>query len=293
MAVANPNGGNSANTNGNASLVSKITQPFGDVYNAIFGKQQPAVNPATRQPNAAAPNSAAADPTSPSNPNASKIGQDQNGNLPNGQPGNTDAAQSPLAGYEDLFTISPDPKLSQNQEPFTFDEVAFDKNIKNLNISKTINPELIQKALGGDQEAFSQIINSQTQTTVSMLTKLFAKQTKAALAKQRESILKEVPDTVRSTSNRNSLQSDNPGLNNPLVRPILDTIESQLRVKFPEASDADIQNHAKKVMTGLATSITGGNANDKNNDPNSRQRGPNGTDNVDWGEFAGIDLDAA
>lgn len=257
---------------------------LGSAMEAIFG------NASSGTPNAAAvkqgvadPNAVRSDNQNPGNAGATKVGQDDKGNLPTGEKA-PKGDESPLAEYEDLFTI--ESKKPADSEPFTFDEKKFGEAVGGIDFTKGINPELTAKALGGDAQALSELLNGALRNSFKMSGSLTTRLVKEALTKQRDQLRSELPGSVSSHQTQQAMIAENPELNSPLLKPLLSTIETKLRDKFPEASDAEVQAHAKKVMTGMAERIVG---KDKNNNSKDSKRTAAGSE-PDWLEYAGVDL---
>lgn len=274
---------------------------MGNAMDMIFGsgrnQQQPNpnnVNPGNpAQPyGTAAPGSAQNDVNNPSNPNAAKTGQDQNGNLPTGQQG-PKGDESPLAEFADLWDTPKDkdgnPVVKKDEPVVAFDETKFNEILGKVDFTKGIDQELMQKALGGDQSSLLQIMNQVGKSSLGMSTKLTRNLVESAVTKQVEQLRTEMGEQFRSHSTRNSLSEDNPALNHPAMKPLVSSLESQIRAKYPEATPQELTAHAKRALVGMAEAIVGkdkSNNNSGNSGSKGNNRTVNGTDDVDWGAFA-------
>lgn len=271
----------------------------GNIMQTIFGTAPPSANtqkqansnqsgnPAQNQntPNPADPNPQN-NPNNPANPAATRTGQNQDGKLPNGQDG-PKGDESPLANYNDIFTI--ENKQTSNEPIVKFDSKVFDDTLKTLDFTKGLPPDLMTKALAGDQTAFMEALNFAAKSSFGMQTKLVTSLVEKALTKQKEQINSGIPENVRSAAIRNQLTSENPAFKHPAVAPILTAIETQLRNKYPDSSPAEISEHAKTYFSGMAEMVSGKKNQEQN--PGTNKRTVNGTDDVNWEEFAGFEFD--
>lgn len=168
--------------------------------------------------------------------------------------------QSPLADFSNLWeapTTPPDPNKGAVQ--FTIDPTKINQVASSIDFTKSIPPELMQKALAGGPEAMQalmQVINTVSQQAFAQSTMANTKVIETALAQQREKFSAEIPDLVRSQSISSTLRQENPLFKNPATAPMLTALETQLAAKFPSATPQEISNHARKYLEGFAAEIT-------------------------------------
>ena len=77
-----------------------------------------------------------------------------------------------------------------------------------------------------------------------------------AVAKAREQFNADIPAHVKKLQVSDTLRQENPVFNHPAASPILGAIESQLTVKYPNASASEITTMAKQYLEGFATAVT-------------------------------------
>lgn len=171
-------------------------------------------------------------------------------NLQQGTPqGGEGKTESPLAEFSKLFVDDPKatPETFQllNADPAKISEVA-----GKINFTSSLNPELVKKALGGDINAFLQVINGVGQqsfaTAMQASSALVDRQSSSAL----DHMKKTLPDQFKQLTLKSDLQAENPQFSNPAIQPILEMIQQRLARQYPEASVADLKVQAKKFFAG-------------------------------------------
>jgi len=246
------------------------------------GKNQP-TNSGTTPGAAPAPNGGNLNPSQNPNPNEPKMGAD-------GNPDNQGKPQSPLDNFKDIWQTPTTPtgadgKPVQAIDPFNLDPKQLQEQLKTVDVARNISPELMQKALSGDMQAFSQILNQTVQSTLMMSTNVSNRLAKSAYEHSGKAMKESIPGQVNQSMTRAQIARDNPAFQNPVVQPILEAISSQLYAKTPGATPDQIADQAKQVMQGMAELITGKaqNSSGKRN-PNDPVGGRtvNGTDDLDW-----------
>jgi len=163
--------------------------------------------------------------------------------------------KSPLAGFEDLWkTADTDAKTPSSLVPdMKVDGTAIMKAASQVDFTKGISPEIMQKALSGDVSAFGQAINSAAQTAFAHSTATTAKIVEQALKKQEKVFTEEVmPNILRQERINSSISQENPIFENPAVSPMLTIVKERLSQKFPNASPSEISAKAKDYLSGFA-----------------------------------------
>lgn len=180
------------------------------------------------------------------------------------------AETSPLSGYQDLWapntvkgpdgkdiiTTTAPPTLTPNMniEPSKIMEAA-----RTLDFTKSIAPELMDKASKGDAAAFAQVMNTMAQAAYGQGVLATSGIVQQAMTIQEKNLNERVmPDILRRHTIRTTVEG-NPLSSNPAVAPLLGTIEQQLTSKYPTASPSEIKKHAETYLSGLAEEIVKGN----------------------------------
>lgn len=232
-------------------------------FNALFGGQQqqqktPAAD-TTQQP--------------PNNPAAGKQTQGQPGQQSTGstqidksieQGGSGGAQTSPMDAFKDLWKDDPvdagegNSGQQNNQQQVQTKNKTTEPNYvelaKKFDFTRILNQEVVAKALGGDQQAFSQILNSVSQASFAASAKLAHQLAKRAAQQERETLMGLLPGEFRKFALRDT-PSENPTLSHPAVAPLIDAVKSQMAVKFPEATTEDINKKAKEYISTMFTEL--------------------------------------
>ena len=180
---------------------------------------------------------------------------DQSKQGPDG--GKTVKETSPLEPYTDLWKDEPQNKDGGNSNTptptptpaQTNTDPDFSAFAKKVDFSRVLsqNPELVAKALGGDTNAFGQVLNAVTQAVFATA----LKSTHTMMAKRektiRDSIIGELPQHFKSLSVQNSGYK-NPAFKHPAMKPLVDAAKQQFLQKFPEATTAEIDDHVENYM---------------------------------------------
>lgn len=199
----------------------------------------------TQTDNATVPNgNAAGDVSNPADRNTSQADL------------NKAKGESPLDGFKDLFTIDTS-KQSVNSDGINFnlDRSQLAESVKLIDIKSAINPELATKALGGDVEAFMQVISDAAHKIVLEGTVANTAILDTALRTTNKQNEKTLQDRFRSfQATENLLQ--NPQFNHPAIAPIVDSIRTTVQAKNPGASSEEIQRMTSEYFSAFVGHIT-------------------------------------
>lgn len=167
---------------------------------------------------------------------------DQTQQRKDGGEGNVDQNTSPLEPYKDLWQDAPVEKDAQGnpvtKTPSNDNKVQgpdFAKIAKTLDFTRILNQELVAKALGGDQAAFGQVLNSVVQASVAAS----AKMSHQVATKLNKDSLESFKSTLPAEFKKFSVAGTplkNEGMKHPAARPIVEAIRAQFSEKYPELS---------------------------------------------------------
>jgi len=232
-----------------------------DMFSALSGaKSLPSQavpgNPAsaTVQPG----NLATVEPTS--------VADGKSGQVPGGSAApKTQRSDGPKSLAEEFKGLWDAPKQGEGHNPseplkFNLDPAKVRNAAKTQDYTKVLTPELLEKITAGGPEAASAMLSAmnamaQEVTAQSALTN--AEIMQAALEASRQNTLRDVPTLVRRQNIGNALREDNPLFANPAAGPILQSLENQLVSKFPDKSEAEIADYAKRYLIQFANEVTG------------------------------------
>lgn len=207
----------------------------------------------------------AATPPAPAAPAASSPAQ----GAQDGQAGVAPAAApapeaNPLEQWAKLFTTeapkpdaSKDGKPAEQLDPFNISPENLAKAASGINLSQVVTPELAQKALGGDANAFMEAINKSSQMTFMMAYQAAMQAVKPALDSRFADFSKKMPDTFKQLSVDATLQGD-PLLSNPALKPVVDGLRSQILSKHPDATPQQLQQAISEYFKATGISLTPG-----------------------------------
>lgn len=236
------------------------------IFTQLFGgtpaQQQQAAPAQTQQAAQPNQNSGAGQPGNiPQNPavqTAATTGTAPNGVVPdNGTPNPNGDAASQLDNFNTLWQ----PNTNTNNEPqplISVDAKSLAEAASKTNFVKMIPPEQLKAISEGGEgamNAFAQALNKVAQGVYAQSAFATTKIVEQAVAKAQERFTSEIPNHVKKLQVSENLRNSNPALNHPAASPILGAIESQLTVKHPNASSAEISKMAEQYLEQFASAI--------------------------------------
>jgi hypothetical protein len=211
------------------------------------------------------------------------------GTTPEAQAGTTTTAPAPTADpleqWAKLFTSeapkpgTTDEKKTDAADPFAVSPEALAKAASGINLSQVVTPELAQKALGGDPNAFVEAINKSSQMTFMMAYQAAMQAVKAAMDNRFQDFQSKVPDTFKQLSVDATLQGD-PLLSNPALKPVVDGLRTQILSKHPDATPQQLQQAISEYFKAIGISLTPG-----KNDAKDAAKPSKG---IDWDNFLSL-----
>lgn len=220
----------------------------------IFGKTQPTNNPPAPQPVANTNNPAQNQPVvapSPATPGTAANGvipnNTNNGNVPN--PEATPA--SPLDQYGKVWEPAPvDPNKPQPTPTLPSPE-DYMKAAGQIDFTKVIDQETMAKINAGGEGAMQAMIaamGKMQQQTFGQSLAASQKIVERALKEKETQLATAIPNTVKAANVREQLFEKNPALRHAAVAPVVEVIRSQLQEKYPQASEAQLLEHAQSMI---------------------------------------------
>lgn len=229
---------------------------IGDIFNAFRGgSQQQPMTPAQAAQAAAsgAMGSAAANPAVPSAATPASDGSQAAAIPPAGK-----GEASPLENYQKLWDkADTDPKPLDPVVRFNADPAKVMQAAQQIDITKAIDPALLARVnAGNDPAALVELINKSVQVGIAHSTQSTTGIVNEALKQQNDKYTNDIiPEILRRERIQNTTRADNPLFTNPAVAPIMSMVESQLMIKFPTASPAEISEKAKEYIGGLGSAV--------------------------------------
>lgn len=217
----------------------------------IFGKKPDAptgAGPAIKQP---APANPGADP-------ANMIsGTNSQQPAPNGGAGD----KPTLDTFSDLFKpkqIDPNaPKRATLSDPLLtpLDPAVFQQHVQNANFTANISPDTVQKALGGDPQAFMEAINTAAREAFSASAQLSQGVSEHAAREAATRLDGTLDSRIRGHAIRTHT-SDNPALSHPAAAPMVNAIKAQIAAQNPQLTAADVQKRSEDYFITFADLIS-------------------------------------
>lgn len=221
------------------------------IFDKLFGAAQPtAQTPAA--PAAAAPGNLNPNATQPlaANPGVPATAPTPNTTEPA-------PAASPMDQFNELWQPAVvDPEA--NQPLINIDPKALAEAARKTDFAKLIQPELMARVQAGGEDgsiAMMQMLNQVAQGVYAQSAFANSKMVEQAIAKARDQFNSDIPAHVKKLQVSDTLRQENPVFNHPAASPILGAVESQLTVKYPNASASEITTMAKQYLEGFANAV--------------------------------------
>jgi hypothetical protein len=201
-------------------------------------------------------------PANTPNTGATSSGAAPNGVLP--EPGSdlNAAAEdaTPFADFKDLWKNEPTATGDANQGVFgQVDPAKFMEAAGKIDFSKAVTPEVLQQITAGGEpaaQAFATAMNKIAQGVYAQSAFATTKIVEQALSRSKEKFLTELPTHIKKQTVTDSLRAENPIFSNPAVQPIINALEAQMTVKFPNATAPEITAMAKQYVEQLGKSFS-------------------------------------
>ena len=169
---------------------------------------------------------------------------------------------SPLAEYKSLWEPSTTPNVDGTLPANMFagaDPAKMLEAARKVDFSKSIPPEVLAKITAGGPDAaaaFAQALNDVSQRAYAQSSFASTKIVEAALAKFQEGLDSRLPSQIKKHQVSDSLRELNPALTHPAAAPIMEALQSQFSVKYPNATTNELRDMASDYLTKFAGVIT-------------------------------------
>lgn len=227
---------------------------IGEMFKSVLGNnsnQQAPINPATNPQGqlnpGAIPNNAASTTTPPG------------ATSPTDATSQVQPAVSPLEEFKDIWQTPAQGDAATQEGLFgQIDPKKLMEAAGRVDFAKSLNPETLKKvAAGGDDamQAFAESLNQVARQVYAQSAFATTKIVEQAVAKAEGRFADKVPSLVKKHQVSDNLRSENPVFNNPAVQPLVSAIESQLTVKYPNATAGELSDMAKKYLTTVFSEV--------------------------------------
>lgn len=171
----------------------------------------------------------------------------------------TDPAASPLDQFKSLWEPTSNPQVDNTLPANMFagtDPAKMLEAARKVDFSKSIPPDVLAKITAGGPDAaaaFAAALNNVSQQAYAQSSFASTKIVEAALAKFQEGLDNRLPSQIKKHQVSDSIRESNPTLMHPAAAPILEAMQSQLTVKYPNATVAEIRNMAAEYLTAFSS----------------------------------------
>lgn len=193
--------------------------------------------------------------------------------------------KAPLDGFKDIWNN--ENKSGENSDTSLFGNVDPGKVFeatKSANFASLIPAEhmtAIQEGGEGAVKALQASLNIVSQAALAQSTLAATKIAEQGINKAMAALEAKIPGMLKGSLASDALLQENPALNSAAAKPIINALQAQLAVKFPDASASDLTKMAKDFLTEFASAAGGGTKQENNNSSNQ----PSGGKEIDWMDF--------
>jgi len=180
------------------------------------------------------------------------------GGQPNGGNGGQSGQQTinPLDAYFQLMTPSKDVQEFQQRQqqqqtaPLfgNLNDETIQKQVAQTNFTAGLNPETVQKALGGDQQAFMETLNQVAQNAFSSSLQMTKGMVEHGVNTGSERFSSTLDSRFRDLQLRNK-NSENPALQHPVGQALLGTIKKQIATANPRMNADQVHAKAEEMFS--------------------------------------------
>lgn len=180
---------------------------------------------------------------------------------PTGAPAATDTppvVASPMDNFVSLWEPTATPEVDRTLPANMFSGVDPTKMLeaaRKVDFAKSISPEILAKITAGGPEAaaaFAAALNDVGQQSYAQSSFAATKIVESALKQFNEGLDNRLPQAIKNQTVSESIRQSNPALAHPAAAPILNALQAQFSVKYPNASAAELQEMASKYLSGFA-----------------------------------------
>lgn len=170
---------------------------------------------------------------------------------------------SPLDQFKSIWEPAPASQGVDGTLPGNiFAGASLDKMIeasRNVDFAKSIPPEMLAKITSGGADAataLQAVLNDMNQRAYAQSSFAATQIVERALAKFNEGLDTRLPSQIKKHQVSQTIRESNPALNHPAAAPIMEALQAQMAVKFPNASVNEIRDMAGQYLTAFNTAAT-------------------------------------
>lgn len=137
---------------------------------------------------------------------------------------------------------------------FSFDPKVVQESSRKLDFTSGLDPELVTKALGGDQAAFMATLNHAVQNAVTAVTLNTGNMINQGVNTNNQRFKELLPTQIKRVQ-LDQTTSANPIFQHDAVAPLVNALKSMHFAKNPNANPADVQAQVEGLLQGLSTAV--------------------------------------
>ncbi len=198
---------------------------------------------------------------------------------------NNAAGKTAATKYEEIWKQEMTPVVS-DKPVFSMDQAKFSEAVAGMDFTKSVPPELMQKALAGDAQSLMGLLNRVGQNAFSAATISSRDMVEHANKKAGGSLEQQVKEAVRIALSEQNLTKANSSFSDPLVTPLLKEINGRLRSKFPEASPEELANQSQQMLMQIANKIVSGSPEEVARQKQETEQKTQKEKSLDWEQWA-------
>lgn len=168
--------------------------------------------------------------------------------------------ESPLAQFAKLFETSKEgqqaPAQVQLDAPlFAMDAAKLRESVSKQNFVGQIDPQLQARALQGDAQALSQLLNAQAQNVfvhAAMLTQNMVEQGINTYNARLQGVL---PTTFKSLATQDALAAATPAAGHAAVQPLLQSLQSQILAANPNMPPHEVAQQLRNYLQAVGAAL--------------------------------------
>lgn len=171
---------------------------------------------------------------------------------------------NPLDSFKDLWAA---PAKVEGQEEefnpaamFNLDPASIQKSVGAINFADMVTEDQLAAIQGGGPEAvkaFAAALNGTAQKTMTLATTASAKMIESAMTRASGAMDKRIDSQTKAHQVSSQLQELNPALSSAAAAPITAMIKSQILLKHPTATAAEVTRLTNQYMTEFAETAQG------------------------------------
>lgn len=170
-------------------------------------------------------------------------------------------AKSPMDQFAELWKNTTTGTPAAPAPMFNLDPAKMLEAAKTIPFTNAVTPEQMAAITKGGPEAaqaMQDVMQVVAATTMMQSAITTGNMVETAVKKATADLRKEIPGMVKGQNLREAVATENPALSHPSTQPFVNLLQSQMQVKFPNATAAELRGMVSQYFDGLAGIIKPG-----------------------------------